>query len=71
LVGGMLASVLAGGDDEFFTTNQVFAVGTVLFSPKKGIFERFELAMNASMLTPVSVPGMMRRVVVERLGVER
>ena len=61
----MLASVFAGDDDEYFTTDQVFAVGTVLFSPRQGFFRRFEMLMNASMLTPASVPGMMRRVVVD------
>jgi hypothetical protein len=62
---GMLASVFSGDDDEYFTTDQVFAVGKVLFSPKKGFFNSFELAMNTSMLTPASVPGMMRRLSVE------
>lgn len=68
---GMLASVFAGDDDEYFTTDQVFAVGTVLFSPRQGFFRRFEMLMNASMLTPASVPGMMRRVVVDTVGEAR
>ena len=63
-LGDLLANVFSDSDDEFFTTNQVFAVGTVLFSPKAGLFERFELGVNTSMLTPLAVPGMMRRVVV-------
>jgi hypothetical protein len=67
---GMLASVFSS-DDEYFTSNQLFAVGTVLFSPKQGFFRRVELAMNTSMLTPLSVPGMMRRVVVDTVGVTR
>ena len=68
---GMLASIFSGDDDEYFTTNQVFAVGAVLFSPKQGFFRRFEMHMNASMLTPAPVPGMMRRVVVDTLEVTR
>lgn len=68
---GMLASVFSGDDDEYFVSDQLFAVGTVLFSPKQGFFRRFELAMNTSMLTPISVPGMMRRVVVEAMEVTR
>lgn len=66
----MVASVFSD-DDAYFTNDQLFAVGTVLFSPKQGFFRRFELAMNTSMLTPVSVPGMMRRVVVEVVEVSR
>lgn len=66
----MVASVFFD-DDAYFTNDQLFAVGTVLFSPKQGFFRRFELAMNTSMLTPVSVPGMMRRVVVEVVEVSR
>lgn len=67
---GMLASVFSG-DDEYFVSDQLFAVGTVVFSPKQGFFRRFELAMNTSMLTPVSVPGMMRRIVVDAVEVTR
>ena len=66
-----LAGVFSDSDDSFYTANQVFAVGSVLFSPGDGMFQRFELGMNTSVLTPLAVPGMMRRVVVEREGVSR
>jgi len=65
----LVAGVLAKGEDEFFTSDQVFAVGGVLFSPAAGFPHRFELAMNTSLLTPLAVPGMMRRVVAERVEV--
>jgi hypothetical protein len=62
---GTLTSVFSGDGDEFFTTDQVFAVGRVLFSPKTGFFHTFEMGVNTSMLTPASLPGMMRRLSVE------
>lgn len=63
----MLAGLFSEPDDSFYTADQVFAIGTVLFSPRQRFFHRFELGMNTSMLTPLAVPGMMRRVVVEVL----
>jgi hypothetical protein len=68
---GMVANVLADEDDGFFAGDQVFAIGSVLFSPKHGYFHRFEIGVNASMLTAAAVPGMMRRVVVETVEVKR
>lgn len=50
----------------FYLDERPFALGEVAFSPSEGFLHRLEILANWSMLTVLPVPGIARKIVIER-----
>ena len=61
-----LQKVLKTQPDSFYTEDRPFAAGSALFDLKEGFLHRFELNANPSQFMVLPVPGLMRRVTLER-----
>ena len=61
-----LQKVLKTQPDSFYTEDRPFAVGSALFDLKEGFLHRFDISANPSLFMVLPVPGLMRRVTLER-----
>jgi hypothetical protein len=61
-----LRAVPNAAEDRWYTSWQPFGAGSLLLDRKEGFIHRFEWSANPSQFTVLPVPGLMRRVAMER-----